>query len=473
MDEIIILNNIKFEKYDLTVSDNGEIFIIGRNEIDKSNISDNKYSKKKLFNVTYKTGEKIFCLLEDYQKRKKIEIYKNFQSEFSTDKLKLNESIINYINKTFNIEKYFMKAPYYSLIGIYKKIYMIIKSSKINISTLIEPENLNVFFNRQCFGILQGEIHSSINDIKINESLNQILKIAKENIEIIDLKPLLKEINFIPLKIKGLEELISKKSLKDIYIKEKRYLKKLLDIINIFTRTYGFPWYFDKINLEIFIGNMKNHIDFDFSEDSNHKYNSTEQYINILEIEKNTEPINNFIFICISIYLLTNIWKDTLNSQNKKTPSSSNSIIKNIDMLNEIYNLKLTLQNNTEFLSLCAYLDQYIHENCNGLYDAKCKIIRKKEYLSPYNTTTINSYDSVIIAAWDVFYDNVLGKNYPPMFYKKCEICGIEIDPTKSKIHNTTDGKICDECYKKRKHIKNVKNVTNYRKRKSHEKPPL
>ena len=443
-----VKNIKKFNNYDMRVADK-TIYLICKGKSSLKKI--HEYKDKKLITDVYNIGKELNKIINDYSKSEKEKINSEYiqfdKLDIETKNNKIIELIKEYCSRDFNdfltkkfedkvIEKldkpnnnknsedtYFFYEidRYESFYEIFKNSYLFLKKHNINISELNTPNEIYDLIRYDKYGIWENDSTLNFEEPSTNLSFNymNLIKTLENNKNKLDYSQLLKTVNYIPINIKHLfGEIIQN-------YPSNKYSKDLFTKVQNFCNEYGVPYWnikkCDKYDVEI--------------------------------------PLNNFILICLSIFIYTELWNKILQY---------NKIDEWEDFIYSFYVLGINFNYYEEekniiknIISNIEDLDLYISNHCNQLFGQTLHTYRKKVLNKDTNTLGNETiYDSVILASWNIFYLYYFGNNekFKPIEYKICNICHNEI---KGKSHTIRDGSkniLCQNCYKERD-----KNNTNNR----------
>ncbi len=444
-----IKNVKKFEKYNMRIAKN-EILLLCNENNSLEKIKE--YNDHELVKDAYNIGENInkeinqYCVKEaekindsvmkfdtldrDKKNTRIIELLKNACANDFKNEIIVNTGLLDEENKN-NVSNDFYDDTdidkYVAFYNIFKNCYKLFKEHKVNTKELNTPEEIQEMIRLVKYGISDTDLKFGEAQTKLSINYKTLLKILKNNIDYVDYSPLLNSVSYIPLNIKNLlggviENRSTSKSSENIFTQVKN-----------FCEVYGVPYWKTEI------------------------YSRREVEI----------PINNFILICLAIYIYKELWNKVLCYDDASFEWD--------DYICSFYVLGIDFEYDEKVESIIKKtirsiedIDFYISNNCNELLNHKLNSYRKKVLDKSSNTLTNETiYDSTIVAAWNIFYLYYFGsdKKLKPIKYKICDECHKEI---RGKSHTLRDGskkRICDCCNKKRRNLLNSDRVNKYRSR--------
>lgn len=431
-----IKNLKKFKKYNMRVV-NKSILLICNGKVPMKEIEE--VNDKKLLTDVYNIGKNFNKIFNEYFKREKEKINSEVLHFDNVEKVIQNEKIINLFkdicSRDFkdgftqigksdlnNENDFFVDIDkYVTFYNFFKNAYGLLKKNNVSLNELLTPDEVHDLILEEKYGITCSH-NKTLTDLEL--TYIDLIRILEDNKTNIDYSSLVNNLNYIPLNIKHLYgEIIENNSLNT-------YSKKAFKEVEDFCNRYGLPYW-------------KNNI-----------YDNKE-----IEI-----PINNFILICLAIYIYTELWNKILSYDKFE---EWEEYIYSFYVLNIDFDYDELKQNVImKLIKNIESFDFYIMNNCNELLGHKLSVYRKK--VLDKTTSTLGNetiYESLILATWDLFYLNYFGSNklFKPIIYKICGDCNKEI---RDKSHTIRDGSkviICEQCYQKRKKSKNRERVKKYR----------
>ena len=390
----------------------------------------------------------------------KINITKSLKQMYIFGKIIYTKLIENYklkedINKieptyngdSFSFVLYFIKHlnPIdFEKDTIYMYIYNCLKNANLNLDKLLTPDKYSEWYKeilmvRLCNNILDNSPLIKNDDTYKNfDNIVLLLEKNKDNVDISEIYEYLCRI-------------------KNTSLMDHIDLKLLKTAIGPFIKYCGLPYYYSDQRHDISY-NMKNILDSTASTIP-HKNNSAEG--------RNMLPLNNFINICVFLYIIEESNSGTfkylefdlekvIKISNKENEFNIGNLISTYSAINT-YSFEYK-----DFVNYINKIDSIINKYYNSLYNRKfqntiCKKLSGKSIINVYDL------DNLSIYLWK-YYFNFLQSN-KSIFDNKCSECGQS--KTKYKWHylrgNNTGKKLCDECYEKHSNILNSKRVNKYR----------
>lgn len=499
----------KFEIYNMHV-DNNNLYLMCKG--DNILYEDYEINDKKLILDTIKLGESINNTINSYYKDEIQEIKDNLLfsdiNEEDINELKLHNNILKYSKNDIKYNNIhilnFIKEICYKKNKIdkkednnvkskdidlklneleeemeiiednnffyhtYKNIYNFLKERNVDIKDLALPSEISRLIDWNNYGIgTKNETDEIINKWKTKETdetnetnetnefikkwttkakskerlskdnfimdhFNLMLDILDKNKDNFNYAPIIDKINYIPLDIKNFFKYImeNNKNNKKSYSIYKNIIK--------YVNTYGIPFWTEEIDIP--------------------KSDYIYDYIDI--------PLNNFLLICLSIYVYHELWKFFNNYYDIYDNYDG------IEFLNQslkILNINYTYNEEKETIfnkigNSIRELDANINYNYNKIYGYNLKIYRNREWDNKNKTFKITySYENYIIAAWDIFFKYYFGNDN--LLYKiehhTCIECHKEFF-NKGHKHNT----LCDKCFEIRKKISQRNRTKKFREKK-------
>ncbi len=410
----------KYEKYNLSVDEAvGDILLTGYNQLECS--SEDSLDISQLVKKTYNLGKKLVKIIND--RSKELGINEDDTRKLDKyDKNTINDKIKERIEKFISMPN--KNYPHYKAMS---KFYgtAIDLLQKYNIECEIEQTLKSKIKN---WDIIDNLVYSAEELSELERNYKNIFNKVLENIDTHNFTSLINYLSDIPYTISKFNEEI----LNIRQDSSQESAKKIFEAIVEWCQEFGLP--FCSENKKLY-GIIKDKIitDGEIYEcwDSS---NVRDESLSIGEYAKNTVPINNFIGICLLIY--------------------------------EFYNA--TSYDNWD-IQLIEYYHRQVMERYNNIFNIPLKIYEKKIPIIKDNKKilyNVKEYESVAIAAWDVFYHDYFGNpNFPlsePIEF--CDECQKEIKEsghiTKSGLH------LCNECFAKRKKIQGKERQNRFRKNK-------
>lgn len=435
-----IKNLKKFKKYNMRVV-NKSILLICNSKISTKEIEE--VDDKKLLTDVYNIGKKLNKIINEFFKRENEKISSEVLYFDNMDNRIQNERIINLFkeacsrdfkngftqigkNDLFDNDDFFIDIDkYVTFYDFFKNAYELLSKNNIDLKELLTPDEVYDLILEDKYGITYSH-NKTLTTLEL--AYIGLIKILEDNKNNIDYSTLVNKLSYIPLNIKYFYgEIIENNSLNI-------HSKKVLNEIEDFCNRYGLPYW-------------KNNI-----------YDNKE-----IEI-----PINNFILICLAVFIYTELWNKVLRYD---ISEEWDDYIYSFHVLNidfDYYESKSKIVK--KLIKNIEGVDFYIRNNCNELLGHKLNTYRKKvldKTTGALGNETI--YESLILATWDLFYLNYFGSNklFKPIIYEICGNCNKEI---RGKSHTIRDGSkviICEQCNQERKIEKNRERVKKYREKNS------
>lgn len=458
----IFYKKASFEKYNMLGDSNNFIILCYGKPIIEKKIA--KISTLKMIPFFKKTGEEICKSIIKYREESKI-----YNKEFLTQKIEENrdkvKSIIDYFNsfKSYQLTR----ATIYK--AIYNEIQKIPNINKLLNFVLLTPNEVDEIFREKYLDLIFCNEKSlpGINHHKINRSFELALETLEKNCNSIDLTTIYSFLYKNPIDINN--------SNLDF---TNTFRSKILTIFTNYCGLYGLPYfycnseYFEKFqfNIKQEFSDIPLKIEYGKPEEFNKrkalKYNDFSLY-----------NINNFLFISIAIYLLSelndnkDLGKDdkiTTNLKYKKNMDYGeyHKFPYYVDDIFELFGVNLYMNENIkDLMNLSNNINMHIQRFTNNYYGIEFNnYISKQSIKKGYKNTVVNSYfyENVLLGIWNDFFTRFLIQDD---LMKKIEIC--EYGHTNSqKFHKTRNGLVlCENCFKEKRRKDIKKNVSNYRKK--------
>lgn len=452
-----IKNIKKFKKFNMRI-ENNTVLLICKNGCALEKTRD--YDNKKLITDIYNLGKNINNILNTHFINEKriisintenikfnkldtistntnvINLFKNYFSKNPFYKKLTDESCLNKYDIDGNdgdnlINTYREITDYKSFFDFYSNSYNLLQKNKIDVSKLSTPQKIHdmILWDFYGIGIINKKEIKKQNNL-LNIEFKQLLDILEKNKSIIDYRPLINDTHYLPLNIRYWDQIIENNP-------NNTSTKKFFELICNFCNNYGLPYWKEEIK-----------------DNPNRK----EIYgTNDIEI-----PMNNFLLISLAIFIYTELWKLIIDYDKYDDFEEYNYAfyVLNIDF----YYGESKKEIIKKLIDCIEKFDIYISTNCNELlnyhiYNYRKKIINKDNTLS-----NEIQYESIIIAAWDIFYNSYFGnsKIFTPIKYPLCSECNKEIRNKPHTIRDGTKRKLCDNCFNIRENIQNIKRVDKY-----------
>lgn len=433
-----IKNIKKFKKYNMRVENNNILLICAESQKSEKDIKD--INDKRLIKSILDIGRDINNVLNEYfKKEKKEKLYSEIIQFEKLDKKEINAKIINLITKNFSVDmfkgtsinlntdlntprKVINTKAFYDF---YKNSYTLLEKEKIDISNLDSPNIVHDQILWEYYGI--GDVNNSGKyDNMLNINFTQLIKKLDENKNNLDYLPLIDLVNFLPINIENFFGTIMENNVNN------KYTHKIYDKIVSFCNEYGLPYWKDEI---------------------------LDRASKIKEIEI---PINNFISICLAIYVYYSLWREILeyNKVDDYLEYVQAFNVLNIDFY--YYDEKKDILK--KVVHSIEGFDLFVNNNCSMLLNWRLEKYRKKIIVKNSILKNEIIYDSLIIGAWDLFYMTYFG-NSSKLKGKEtviCSFCNREILDNVHTLRDKTKNKICDSCFRERKKVLNLNRVSKY-----------
>ena len=308
----------------------------------------------------------------------------------------------------------------------YRETYNLLKDNGVNVDKLCTPSDIMDLLKWDTYSIEppketkksqqnvdQPTISDRKNEEYINNQFKYLLKLLEENKENINYTSLISEISYIPLNMKDFFTHIMENN------PNNKYTHKVADEIFNYVNTYGVPFWTEDIDIP------KSTVDY-----------------SCIDI-----PLNNFIFICLSIYVYFELW-NFFNKYHEKydTFEEINFLNQALNILNIDY---LYTDEKKDLLDKLGKsikeLDININHKYNKIFDYILKIYRDRIWKKKEKIFTVEYiYENYIIGVWDIFFMYYFGSDNSLTRIERhfCTECHKEFIG-KGHIKKT----LCDSCY--------------------------
>ena len=446
---IMIKKLKKYKKYNFSIDNSlKNVLIHGEEALEtETNVEIDIHN---LVRNTRKLGKTIYNIIIKELEKLTFELDRAIKSNVMSKEIN-NKIVREYINGFIKIENK-NYSHYKFAFDFYSEAFELLKEQNSeNIKIIDTPSlismQLNEIENDHLWGI---QFDESYNGKNVAKGYEHVFNKLNEVIDNLDCKSLLDKIDYLIYDIKYLfTSIISIEHNSEIF-----------DAIKEWCQNYGMPFWTDRH----FVSSIEKRIITEDEIIDNYSIKGVtgqESSMSRYELSENTIPIINLISISISIYLFSSLWKKYIN--NDKMTTDDNKKIKIIKLI--IGNKSINNASIIDLINSAEYYHNYIMNNLNSIYDVKLEIYEKKEQYRSNNKLlfyNIREYESVAIAAWDVFYHDYLGNQETtnPLHY--CGECHKQVQ--KNQSHTIKNRIIlCDDCYKKRKAEKNRERVQKHR----------
>lgn len=452
MESVVLIKDLKkFKKYNSSVELNN-ILLTGYNPL---NSVDKKINSHNLVKKTCILGKKIYKII------KKVELEKNGNADLLFEMVNpedniSNKEIIQKHIKNFKDIKSKNHTHYNLMFDFYKKCYELLKQSNISEvkSAYMLPSVISNNIGLATKNFYETFELDSETLEKLEKQYDNFLTIVENNLDKIDLEPLIKEINYIPLSIENLYE--------NIYINgngiDNKHAIEMFNAITEWCMDFGMPFWTERVELSTYTENSFISTGEIYSEWRNesdiNNSNSTDPSYTWKELADNSVPINGLITISIIMYLFYSIWEEYHSIKKLSTEKEK-----------ELVFLKSIVGSDSDdpidLLEKADVYHNYILNNFNCIGKLILNINEKKVKTTQngyYIFRNVKQYESSAIAAWDIFYHDYLGNSEINNPLPYCNICQKEI--SKNAHYIKTGDCLCNSCYKKREKVLG-KNRTN------------
>ena len=308
----------------------------------------------------------------------------------------------------------------------YRETYNLLKDNGVNVDKLCTPSDIMDLLKWDTYSIEppkeakksqqnvdQQTISDKKNEEYINNQFKYLLKLLEENKENINYTSLISEISYIPLNMKDFFTHIMENN------PNNKYTHKVADEIFNYVNTYGVPFWTEDIDIP------KSTVDY-----------------SCIDI-----PLNNFIFICLSIYVYFELW-NFFNKYHEKydTFEEINFLNQALNILNIDYMYTDEKKDLLDKLGMSIKeLDININHKYNKIFDYSLKIYRDRVWKKKEKIFTVEYiYENYIIGVWDIFFMYYFGSDNSLTRIERhfCTECHKEFIG-KGHIKKT----LCDSCY--------------------------
>lgn len=333
---------------------------------------------------------------------------------------------------------------------IYAYIYNSLKKLNVELNNCIEPDEYGEWYReiimfKLCSNMDKNSIF--VKSDKTTYCYNNIINLLEKNRDIIEIDKLYQYIQ----------------SIKDISLINYINKEMLKSAIEPFIKYCGLPYYYSDKKHDISY-NMQNILDTTAT-------TIPCKYKN--QIGRNMLPLNNFINICVFIFMIEESNKSTFKDlcfDIEKVLKLSNNI-KGFDVENLINSYSSSDAYAFEYKDLVDYLNKINYTTINyynSFYSVELKNTCQKE-LRGKNIVNIYNLDNIAVYCWEYYFYNFQPKNSIFDNASTCSNCG---EKSKSKKWyylrgNNKGKKLCEKCYKEHYSEMNCTRVNNFRKRKT------